>query len=100
MPRTVRAPRGSELNCKGWVQEAAYRMLLNNLDPEVAERPEDLVVYGGSGRAARNWPAFEAIVDAHRRGAEGGREDRPYPVQAHNDVGPVRQRRHARPQGG
>jgi urocanate hydratase len=62
MPRVVRAPRGAELTCKGWVQEAAYRMLLNNLDPEVAERPEDLVVYGGSGRAARDWDSFEAIL--------------------------------------
>jgi len=60
--RVVRAPRGAELTCKGWVQEAALRMLMNNLDPEVAERPEDLVVYGGIGKAARNWPAFDAIV--------------------------------------
>jgi len=58
----IRAFRGNELHCKGWVQEAALRMLMNNLDPEVAERPEDLVVYGGSGKAARNWPAFDAIV--------------------------------------
>jgi urocanate hydratase len=62
--RTVKAFRGNELNCKGWHQEAALRMLLNNLDPEVAERPEDLVVYGGIGKAARNWPAFDAIVDS------------------------------------
>jgi urocanate hydratase len=61
-PRTVRAPHGSTLSCKGWQQEAALRMLMNNLDPEVAEHPEDLVVYGGTGRAARNWPAFDAIV--------------------------------------
>ena len=60
--RIVRAPRGAKLNCKGWHQEAALRCLMNNLDPEVAERPEDLVVYGGAGKAARNWPAFEAIV--------------------------------------
>src|SRR6186713_2706387 len=60
--RTIRAPRGTSLSCKGWPQEAALRMLMNNLDPEVAERPEDLVVYGGSGRAARSWPAFDAIV--------------------------------------
>jgi urocanate hydratase len=58
----MRAPRGPELSCKGWQQEAALRMLHNNLDPEVAERPEDLVVYGGSGKAARNWPSFHAIV--------------------------------------
>ncbi len=61
-PRTVRAPRGTEITCKGWQQEAALRMLMNNLDPEVAEHPEDLVVYGGTGRAARSWPAFDAIV--------------------------------------
>jgi urocanate hydratase len=60
--RTVTAPRGSTLNCKGWVQEAAFRMLHNNLDPEVAERPEDLVVYGGTGKAARSWDAFDVIV--------------------------------------
>jgi urocanate hydratase len=60
--RTVRAPRGTTITCKGWPQEAALRMLLNNLDPEVAERPEDLVVYGGTGRAARSWEAFDAIV--------------------------------------
>jgi urocanate hydratase len=58
----VRAPRGTTLSCKGWPQEAALRMLMNNLDPEVAERPDDLVVYGGSGKAARNWAAFDAIV--------------------------------------
>jgi urocanate hydratase len=61
-PRTIRAPRGPEISCKGWVQEAALRMLHNNLDPEVAERPEDLVVYGGTGKAARSWDAFDVIV--------------------------------------
>lgn len=61
-PRTLRAPRGDELQTKGWIQEAALRMLMNNLDPEVAERPEELVVYGGIGKAARNWEAFDAIV--------------------------------------
>ncbi|HYZ68131.1 MAG TPA: urocanate hydratase [Mycobacterium sp.] len=60
--RLVRAPRGTQLSCKGWQQEAALRMLMNNLDPEVAEHPEDLVVYGGTGRAARSWEAFDAIV--------------------------------------
>jgi urocanate hydratase len=60
--RVVRAPRGTDLSCLGWPQEAAMRMLMNNLDPEVAERPEDLVVYGGTGRAARSWAAFDAIV--------------------------------------
>ena len=62
MSRTIRAARGTTLTCKGWVQEAALRMLMNNLDPEVAERPEDLVVYGGSGKAARNWESFDQIV--------------------------------------
>ena len=66
-PRPVRAPRGPELSCKGWAQEAALRMLMNNLDPEVAERPDDLVVYGGTGRAARSWDAFDAIVRELRR---------------------------------
>ncbi|KWX00422.1 urocanate hydratase [Carbonactinospora thermoautotrophica] len=61
-PRTVRAPRGTELSCKGWPQEAALRMLMNNLDPEVAEHPEELIVYGGSGKAARDWASFDAIV--------------------------------------
>jgi urocanate hydratase len=65
-PRVVRAPRGTELSCRGWQQEAALRMLMNNLDPEVAERPEDLVVYGGRGQAARNWECFDAIVAALR----------------------------------
>ena len=65
--RTIRAPRGTELSCKGWPQEAALRMLMNNLDPDVAERPDDLVVYGGSGKAARNWEAFDAIVAELRR---------------------------------
>src|SRR3989475_5378505 len=60
--RTIRAPRGASLTCKGWPQEAALRMLMNNLDPDVAERPDDLVVYGGSGKAARSWDAFDAIV--------------------------------------
>jgi urocanate hydratase len=65
-PRTVRAPRGTQLSCKSWLTEAAYRMIQNNLDPEVAERPQDLVVYGGRGQAARNWEAFDAILDSLR----------------------------------
>jgi urocanate hydratase len=65
-PRPVRAPRGPAISCKGWQQEAALRMLMNNLDAEVAERPDDLVVYGGTGRAARSWEAFDAIVHALR----------------------------------
>src|SRR5437899_13054502 len=66
-PRTIHAPRGTALSCKGWPQEAALRMLMNNLDPDVAERPADLVVYGGTGKAARNWDAFHQIVRALRR---------------------------------
>jgi urocanate hydratase len=66
-PRTVRAPRGTEISCRGWQQEAALRMLMNNLDPEVAERPDELVVYGGSGKAARNWECFDAIVATLKR---------------------------------
>jgi len=62
--RTVKAPTGPALNCKGWQQEAALRMLMNNLDPDVAERPEDLIIYGGSGKAARNWECFDTIVES------------------------------------
>jgi len=65
--RTIRAPRGTTISCKGWPQEAAMRMLMNNLDPDVAERPDDLVVYGGSGKAARNWESYDAIVSELRR---------------------------------
>ena len=61
-PRVVRAPRGSKLSCKTWAAEAALRMLMNNLDPEVAEDPDRLVVYGGRGQAARSWEAFDAII--------------------------------------
>src|SRR5258705_3952211 len=60
--RSLRAPRGTSLTCQGWPQEAALRMLMNNLDPDVAERPDDLVVYGGTGKAARSWEAYDAIV--------------------------------------
>src|SRR5688572_28233560 len=65
--RSVRAPRGATLSCLGWPQEAALRMLMNNLDPDVAERPQDLVVYGGTGKAARNWACYEAIVNTLQR---------------------------------
>ena len=61
--RVIRSPKGNQLNCKNWVSEAAFRMLQNNLDPEVAERPEDLVVYGGIGKAARNWESFDKILE-------------------------------------
>src|SRR5512142_2443309 len=66
MNRTIHAPRGTQISCKSWLQEAALRMLMNNLDPEVAEKPDELIVYGGRGRAARNWDAFDAIVKALR----------------------------------
>ncbi|HEU4680341.1 MAG TPA: urocanate hydratase, partial [Gemmatimonadales bacterium] len=66
-PRVITAPRGSQLSCKGWQQEAALRMLMNNLDPAVAERPEELIVYGGSGKAARNWDCYERIVTTLKR---------------------------------
>ena len=62
--RTVRAPRGTQISCKGWQQEAALRMLMNNLDPEVAENPAELIVYGGSGKAARSWADYDRIVGA------------------------------------
>jgi urocanate hydratase len=84
--RLVRAPRGTELSCKGWQQEAALRMLMNNLDPEVAEHPEDLVVYGGTGRAARSWEAFDAIV----RTLRGLENDETMLVQSGKPVGVFR----------
>src|SRR5687768_1788576 len=65
--RSISAPRGMTLSCKAWPQEAALRMLMNNLDPEVAEDPDNLIVYGGTGRAARNWASFDAIVGTLRR---------------------------------
>ena len=86
MSRTIRAPRGSTLRCRGWVQEAAYRMLCNNLDPEVAENPDELVVYGGTGKAARNWDALEAIL----RGLETLADDETLLVQSGKPVGVVR----------
>ena len=85
-PREVRAPRGTELSCKGWPQEAVLRMLMNNLDPDVAERPDDLVVYGGTGRAARSWEAFDAIVRALR----GLEADETLLVQSGKPVGVMR----------
>jgi len=60
--RIVRAPRGTQITCKSWLQEAALRMLMNNLDPDVAEKPDELIIYGGRGKAARNWECFDAIV--------------------------------------
>ncbi|MEV6134960.1 urocanate hydratase [Nocardia sp. NPDC051990] len=85
-PRPVRAPRGTELNCLGWQQEGALRMLMNNLDPEVAERPDDLVVYGGTGRAARSWAAYDAIV----RTLETLKDDETLLVQSGKPVGVMR----------
>ena len=82
----VRAPQGTALSCQNWLIEAAYRMIQNNLDPDVAERPEDLVVYGGIGKAARNWPAFEAILDSLR----ALREDETLLVQSGKPVGVFR----------
>ena len=67
MPPIVKAARGSAISCKGWVQEAALRMICNNLDPEVAEKPDELIVYGGTGKAARNWECFDAIVASLKR---------------------------------
>jgi len=84
--RTVRAPRGTELTCKGWPQEAAYRMIQNNLDPEVAERPQDLVVYGGTGKAARTWTDFDRILAA----LEGLESDETLLVQSGRPVGIAR----------
>jgi urocanate hydratase len=90
-PRVVRAPRGAQISCKGWIQEAAMRMLMNNLDPENAERPQDLVVYGGSGKAARNWACFDAIVASLR---ELG-DDETLLVQSGKPVGVFRTHRMA-----
>src|ERR1700732_363122 len=84
--RTIRAPRGPERTCKGWIQEAALRMLMNNLDPEVAEDPDHLVVYGGSGRAARSWQAFDTIVATLRKLAT----DETLLVQSGKAVGVIR----------
>ncbi|HVM25325.1 MAG TPA: urocanate hydratase, partial [Candidatus Limnocylindrales bacterium] len=85
-PRTVRAPRGTELSCRGWQQEAALRMLMNNLDPDVAEDPDHLVVYGGTGKAARSWEAFDAIVAELRQLAD----DETLLVQSGKPVGVFR----------
>ena len=89
--RVVRAPRGASLSCKGWAQEAALRMLMNNLDPEVAEKPEELIVYGGTGRAARDWDCFEIIVRTLRE-LEG---DETLLVQSGKPVGVFRTHPHA-----
>jgi len=90
-PRTVRAPRGSTLSCRGWQQEAALRMLMNNLDPEVAEEPDDLIVYGGTGKAARSWEAFDAIVASLRTLAD----DETLLIQSGKPVGVFQTHSHA-----
>jgi len=89
--RVIRAPRGNQLNCKNWVAEAAYRMIQNNLDPEVAERPEDLVVYGGIGKAARNWESFDKILECLRN----LEEDETLMVQSGKPVGVLRSHKNA-----
>jgi len=89
--RIITAPRGTTLNCKGWVQEAALRMLCNNLDPEVAERPEDLVVYGGIGKAARTWEAFDKIIECLKK----LEEDQTLIVQSGKPVGILRSHKDA-----
>src|SRR5665213_1363444 len=85
-PRPVQAPRGTTLSCLGWPQEAAMRMLMNNLDPAVAERPDDLVVYGGTGKAARDWNSFDAIV----RTLQTLKDDETMLVQSGRPVGVMR----------
>lgn len=89
--RIITAPRGTTLSCKGWVQEAALRMLCNNLDPEVAERPEDLIVYGGLGKAARNWESFDKIISC----LQNLEEDETLMVQSGKPVGILRSHRDA-----
>ena len=91
MGRKILAPRGNTLSCRGWVQEAALRMLCNNLDPEVAENPDELVVYGGTGKAARNWDAFDAIC----RSLKDLADDETLLVQSGKPVGIVRTHRDA-----
>src|SRR5947209_12364362 len=83
MGRVIRGSRGREVRCKGWRQEGALRMLMNNLDPEVAERPDELIVYGGTGRAARDWPSFDAIV----RSLQGLSDDETLLVASGKPVG-------------
>jgi urocanate hydratase len=89
--RVIRAPRGATISCKGWLQEAALRMLMNNLDPDVAERPEDLVVYGGTGKAARSWEAFDVIV----RELQSLQDDETLLIQSGKAVGRFRTHRDA-----
>lgn len=90
-PRVVKSPTGTTISCKGWQQEAALRMLMNNLDPDVAERPEDLVVYGGTGKAARDWPSFNAIV----KSLQSLEDDETLLVQSGKPVGILRTHKHS-----
>ena len=83
---SIHAPHGAKLSCRGWLQEAAYRMIQNNLDPAVAERPEDLVVYGGIGKAARNWESYEKILSELTRLGE----DETLLIQSGKPVGVLR----------
>lgn len=89
--KTIKAPTGTKLNCKGWVQEAAYRMIQHNLDPEVAEKPEELIVYGGTGKAARNWEAFDKILET----LKNLEEDETLLVQSGKPVGVLRSHKDA-----
>ena len=89
--RTVTAPKGTTLHCKGWAQEAAWRMIQHNLDPEVAERPEELIVYGGRGKAARNWEAFDLILKT----LENLEDDETLLVQSGKPVGVIRSHKDA-----
>src|SRR5271155_3058627 len=82
----IRAARGRKMSCQGWAQEAALRMLMNNLDPDVAEKPEELIVYGGSGKAARNWDCYHALV----RTLQGLKTAEPLLVQSGKPVGVIR----------
>lgn len=90
-PKIVKSPIGTTLTCKNWVTEAAYRMIQNNLDPDVAERPEDLVVYGGTGKAARNWESFHKILEC----LKNLNEDETLMVQSGKPVGVLRSHKDA-----
>jgi urocanate hydratase len=87
----IRAPRGNQLTCKGWVQEAAMRMLMNNLDPDVAEEPDKLIVYGGRGKAARNWEAYDKIIECLKK----LEDDQTLIVQSGKPVGILRSHKDA-----
>ena len=90
-PRVIKSPIGNTLHCKNWIAEAAYRMIQNNLDPEVAERPDELIVYGGLGKAARNWESFEQILVS----LQNLEEDQTLLVQSGKPVGVLRSHKDA-----